>query len=66
MCDVMCVWCAVCTVCPVCVVFLCRKKAKVNGVYFDIFRNEKNAPSTMHFSEVYYGHITGGVFVFFI
>jgi hypothetical protein len=62
MCDVMCVWCAVCTVCPVCVFFLCRKKAEVNGVCFDIFRNEKSAPSTLHFSEVYYGPITGCVF----
>jgi hypothetical protein len=65
MCDVMCVWCAVFTVCPVCVFFQCRKKAKVNGVCFDIFRNEKNAPSTLHFSEVYYGPITGGVFGYF-
>jgi hypothetical protein len=61
-----CVWCAVCTVCPVCVFFLCRKKAIENGVScFDIFRNEKNALFTSHFSEVYYGPMTGGVFVFF-
>jgi hypothetical protein len=66
----------VCVVCGVCGVrcaryvryvhsFWCRKKAKVNGVCFDIFRNEKNAPSTLHFSEVYHGPIPGGVFGFF-
>jgi hypothetical protein len=40
MCDVMCVWCAVCAVCPVSV----SKNVKENAVFFDIFRNEKNAP----------------------
>jgi hypothetical protein len=62
MCDVMCVWCAVCTVCPVCGILFC---VKVNAIYFHIFRNEKNAPFTLNFSEVYFGPITGGVFVFF-
>jgi hypothetical protein len=35
------------------------------SVFFDIFRNEKNAPFPLHFSEVYFGPITGGVFGFF-
>jgi hypothetical protein len=62
MCDVMCVWCAVCTVCPVCGILFC---VKVNAIYFHNFRNEKNAPFTSDFSGVYFGPITGGVFVFF-
>jgi hypothetical protein len=41
------------------------KNVKANAVFFDIFRNEKNAPFTLHFSEVYFGPITGGVFGFF-
>jgi hypothetical protein len=41
------------------------KNVKENAVFFDIFRNEKNAPFTLHFSEVYFGPITGGDFVFF-
>jgi hypothetical protein len=38
---------------------------KVNAIYFHNFRNEKNAPFTLDFSGVYFGPITGGVFVFF-
>jgi hypothetical protein len=38
---------------------------KVNAIYFRNFRNEKNAPFTLDFSGVYFGPITGGVFVFF-
>jgi hypothetical protein len=65
-CNVMCVWCAVCTVCPVCVFFMCRKMSNKTAFTFDILRNKKNVPSTLHFSEVYYGPITGGgVFFFF-
>jgi hypothetical protein len=41
------------------------KNVKENAVFFDFFRNEKNAPFTQHFSEVYFGPITGGVFGFF-
>jgi hypothetical protein len=33
------------------------KNVKENAVFFDIFRNEKNAPFTSHFSEVYFGPI---------
>jgi hypothetical protein len=33
------------------------KNVKANAVFFDIFRNEKNAPFTLHFSEVYFGPI---------
>jgi hypothetical protein len=52
----------VCTVCPVCGILFC---VKVNAIYFRNFRNEKNAPFTLDFSGVYFGPITGGVFVFF-
>jgi hypothetical protein len=42
------------------VILSVSKNVEENAVFFDIFRNEKNAPFTMHFSEVYFGPITGG------
>jgi hypothetical protein len=61
----MCVVCGVHGMSGMCILSS-SKNVKENAVFFDIFRNEKNAPFTMHFSEVYFGPITGGgVFLVF-
>jgi hypothetical protein len=60
----VCVVCGVHDMSGMCILSV-SKNVKAKAFFFDIFRNEKNTPFTLHFSEVYFGPIMGGVFVFF-